>query len=330
MDCQMPVMDGYEASRRIRCLEGPVGRIPIIAMTAHAMPGDREKCLDAGMNDYTSKPISRKAIREILQCTLGPACREMQAPITKILIVDGDAAAREEVRQAIRRNLPAARIRTTGNGIEACTLLGSFHPDLLVCDLAMTDVDGAAMVRFVRGSERYARVRLLVTTSLEASDPRCRDVMDLGLDGLLRKPVRPGDIKGALSGGTSRTAEKNDAAAGDRAPVLDPSVLLGIVGEDDETLCEVVATYRKNLPETLGQLEEALGSGDMKTAARLAHSIKGGAANLGGQRLRLVAADIETAAGRGEASVCRARLQDLRAEMDTLLDALEKERWGRT
>jgi two-component system sensor histidine kinase/response regulator len=330
MDCQMPVMDGYEASRRIRALEGPVGSIPIVAMTAHAMPGDREKCLEAGMTDYTSKPISKQAIREILQRTMGPACREAQAPIAKILILDGDAPAREEARRAIRRSLPAARIRTTGDGIEACTLLGSFHPDLLVCDLVMPGVDGAALVRFVRGSERYARMRILLVTALDGSDPRCRDVMKLGLEGLLRKPVRPEDIEGILSGGTGGTTEKIDGAAGDRAPVIDPSVLLGMVGDDVETLLEVVASYRKNLPANLRQLDEALEAGDTKTAARLAHSIKGGAANLGCQRLRIVAAHIEAAAGRGEAEDCRARLRELRTEMDTLLDALEKETWGRS
>ena len=69
MDVQMPKMDGYEAIRRIRSSASNLWdpTVPVIAMTAHAMQGDREKCLSAGMNDYISKPIDGEKLADVLQ-----------------------------------------------------------------------------------------------------------------------------------------------------------------------------------------------------------------------------------------------------------------------
>jgi len=66
MDCHMPVMDGYEATREIRQHEDPSGRIPIIAMTASAMAEDRDRALAAGMDDYLSKPIAIQTLSDVL------------------------------------------------------------------------------------------------------------------------------------------------------------------------------------------------------------------------------------------------------------------------
>ena len=68
MDCQMPVMDGYQATAKIRELEGESGvRVPIIALSANAMQGDRQLCLDAGMDDHVPKPIDPKLLYSKLE-----------------------------------------------------------------------------------------------------------------------------------------------------------------------------------------------------------------------------------------------------------------------
>ena len=74
MDCQMPNLDGYEATARIRAAEPADRHIPIVAMTAHAFAGDRERCLHAGMDDYLRKPLASEDLDPVLERWLaGPA-----------------------------------------------------------------------------------------------------------------------------------------------------------------------------------------------------------------------------------------------------------------
>jgi CheY-like chemotaxis protein len=66
MDCQMPEMDGHEATRKIRDLTSDARNIPIIALTARAIKGNREQCLQAGMNDYVTKPIRKQDLSDAI------------------------------------------------------------------------------------------------------------------------------------------------------------------------------------------------------------------------------------------------------------------------
>jgi CheY-like chemotaxis protein len=66
MDCQMPEVDGFQATEEIRAMSGPLAEIPIVAMTANAMEGDRDRCLEAGMDDYITKPIVGAELMRVL------------------------------------------------------------------------------------------------------------------------------------------------------------------------------------------------------------------------------------------------------------------------
>ncbi len=84
MDCEMPELDGYEATAEIRKSHANGNRIPIVAVTAYAMKGDRDKCLQAGMDAYVSKPFHIDDLRKILQRWGGH---------TRALVGEGPASA---------------------------------------------------------------------------------------------------------------------------------------------------------------------------------------------------------------------------------------------
>jgi signal transduction histidine kinase/CheY-like chemotaxis protein len=66
MDCQMPIMDGFESTKNIRKIRGEKGQVPIIAVTANAMDGDKERCLESGMNHYIKKPINMDILKKVM------------------------------------------------------------------------------------------------------------------------------------------------------------------------------------------------------------------------------------------------------------------------
>jgi CheY-like chemotaxis protein len=88
MDIQMPVMDGYTATREIRNLESEIRNVPIIAMTAHAMAGDEDKSMEAGMNGHVTKPIDPDQLFSTLQEWIKPSEKRVQVQQPEITVKD--------------------------------------------------------------------------------------------------------------------------------------------------------------------------------------------------------------------------------------------------
>jgi CheY-like chemotaxis protein len=140
MDVQMPEMDGLEATRAIRAREAGTDRhIPIVAMTAHAMKGDRERCLAAGMDDYLAKPVQRSELDRVLAWASGsPALSPAPSAIAEVAAFDrnaaierlgGDEALFREVASLFLSDAPQQldEIRRAATTRDAATLRRAAH-----------------------------------------------------------------------------------------------------------------------------------------------------------------------------------------------------------
>ncbi len=191
MDCQMPVLDGYSATRTIRAQEKNGQHIPIVAMTAHAIEGDRIKCIDSGMDDYISKPIDMNELVRILDNFCGHMKQQNNVSSLQpsILIADDDTIMLRELEQSILKQYPRCTIKTTTDGVEACMLLGNFKPDLFLCDILIPNMDGEAVISYMKRNHRFEKTRIIIITALAGREHVISRIRQMGISGIIFKPI---------------------------------------------------------------------------------------------------------------------------------------------
>jgi CheY-like chemotaxis protein len=195
MDIQMPNMDGMEATKEIRYFETQhtpvetVKPIPIVALTANAMKGDREKYLEAGMDDYVPKPFKKEDLQRVIE----KWAHKSEKPVElsrekKILIIEDEEKTRKSIIRVIKRKVPAVKVITAEDGIDATAKLGSFKPELILADIMMPRMDGVEFIRYIRHTERYAKTKIIVITGLHKDDSRISAVKEAGVEKVVYKP----------------------------------------------------------------------------------------------------------------------------------------------
>ncbi len=184
MDVEMPVMGGLDATKALR--EAGV-TCPVIALTANAMSGDRKVCIDAGMTDYVTKPVSGNAIRDILR-KYCDGCVPADLPRGKrLLLVDDNLQMVEMLKTGLYAVFPQFEVKIASDGFAACTLLGSFLPHLIILDIQMPKMDGIEFLRTIRNNRRFDAVRTIALTGLPEGDPRLDSARELAVDTIIFK-----------------------------------------------------------------------------------------------------------------------------------------------
>ncbi|MFI5295895.1 MAG: response regulator [Thermodesulfovibrionales bacterium] len=282
MDVQMPEMDGFEATRLIRELEAERGgaRTPIVALTAHALKGYREKCLKEGMDDYLTKPLNKKALLETLDSWID---RRMS-----ILMVDDVEDNRKLVEKYL---LKEGRFKAVfaKNGVEAITAFKNQTVSLILMDMEMPVMDGYTAVRIIRKLEGFPTMPIIAMTAHEGPE-EIKKCIDMGCTDYIQKPMKDSALLAVIH----KYLDEETVTGGDAEQQGD------IVVYVDPDLADLITGYLENRHRDIQEIGRLLIEGNLQEILRLGHSMKGSGGGYGFDGVTLIGGEIEEAARTGD------------------------------
>ncbi len=340
LDLATAGMDGEALGQAIASDEA-MQKTRLVMISSRGDRGDANRCKEIGFAAYLTKPVRQSDLFDCLATILGGeqthqlvtrhSLRDARREHARILLVE-DNLTNQEVALGILQRLGWQADRA-GNGKEALQAMEKRPYNLVLMDVQMPEMDGYEATRQIRDPRSAVLnhdipIIALTANAMAGDADRC---LDSGMDDYIAKPIDPQHLAGMLEKWAARSSRHKQGEASAKPPageaprnpaVLDREAFLRRMMGDEDFARTVATRFLEDLPGLLAALKERMAQQDPASVAKQAHTIKGAAANVGGDALKNIAFAVEKAGKAGDLAEAVAYLPELELQTARLQEAL--------
>jgi PAS domain S-box-containing protein len=348
LDKQMPGMDGITLAETIKS-DASLKNTRLVLMTDLGQAGEGKRMEEIGVAAYLTKPVRRSDLFDCLAVVLaGSAAKkpvhplvtkhlisEMRRSNLRILLVE-DNNVNQQVALGLLKKF-GLKADVAGNGAKAIEALIARDYDLVFMDVQMPVMDGFEATNRIRDPHSGVRnpaVKIIAMTAHAMKGDR-EACLDAGMDDYISKPVTAETLsqvlqkwafqftiakKNPVAIDLARTASQSEQTS---VAVFDRAGLMGRLMDDEDLVQTAINGYLQDIPKRISALETAVKNHDTEVIIREAHTIKGIAANVGGEALRKTAFDLEKAGRASDSYAVASGLLEVKKQVSYLNEAIK-------
>ncbi len=344
LDMHMPGMDGAELGRLIKN-DDEIKSVRLVMLTSLGKRGDAERLAGVGFSGYLPKPIRPAYLRKCLALVLGRekatgSDRELITRHTvsentlkrlRVLVAEDNTTNRIIAIKMIEKLGHAAD--AVGNGREAVESLRRMPYDIVLMDCQMPVMDGFDATRAIRdpaSGVRNPKVPIIALTAHAMKGDR-ELCLEVGMDDYLSKPVHPEDLKAAIERCIPNRFQASEPAPAAPSRPMEELHDFDLPGYLDRTMndrglaTEIAEAFLADAPLLFTQLTAAIAAGNSESAGKLAHTLKGSSANMGGEVLSQIAAEMQAAGKENNLRLLKQLLPSAEASLQVFCSELKRE-----